>query len=98
MAKAARFLIAIHTQLSVPQLQNLGITQQLPAAHVTGGTGKGFAGIGTGTTQIDVFQSPESIKARRRIVGIRSVKRMTIANEVSKSRLPRIIKPGQRPS
>ena len=50
------------------------MTQQLLAAHVTGSAGDGSAGIGAGTTQVDVVQVAKTVEVRRWIVGIGSIK------------------------
>ena len=46
------------------------MAQQLLAAHVTRGARDGSAGIGAGTTQVDVIEAPETIEICRRIVGV----------------------------
>ncbi len=62
-------------------LQEVGTTQQLLAAHVTGGAGDRSTGIGASTTQIDVVQAPKTIEVRRWIVGIGSVKKCLTASQ-----------------
>ncbi len=57
------------------------MTQQLLAAHVTGSAGDRSAGVGAGTTQVDVVQAAETIKVCRWVVGIRSVKKRLAASQ-----------------
>ena len=57
------------------------MTQQLLATHVTGSAGDGSAGIGAGTTQIDVIQTPKAIEVRRWIVSISSIKKCLTSSQ-----------------